>query len=77
MVKKKRLKLKNGLVLETRLNNGGVTRAYFLNGKQLCKFEQISVVKLAEKLRLPLEKFAIHVGFDLSNPYTLTKLGLN
>lgn len=42
MVKKKRLKLKNGLVLETRLNNGGVTRAYFLNGKQLCKFEQSS-----------------------------------
>lgn len=76
MVKKKRLKLKNWLVLETRLNNGGVTRAYFLNGKQLCKFEQI-VVKLAEKLRLPLEKFAIHVGFDLSNPYTLAKLGLN
>ena len=76
-VKKKRLKLKNGLVLETRLNHGGVTRAYFLNGKQLCKFEQISVVKLAEKLHLPLEKLATHVGFDLSNPYTLAKLGLN
>lgn len=77
MVKKRRLKLKNGLVLETRLNHGGVTRAYFLKGKQLCKFEQISVVKLAEKLHLPLEKFAIHVGFDLSSPYTLAKLGLN
>lgn len=37
MVKKKRLKLKNGLVLETHLNNGGVTRAYFLNGRQLTK----------------------------------------
>lgn len=76
-VKKKKLKLKGGLVLETHLNNGGVTRAYFLNGKQLTKFEQISVKKLAEKLHLPLEKFAVHVGFDLSNPYTLVKLGLN
>lgn len=77
MVKKKRLKLKNGLVLETRLNNGGVLHAYFLRDKQLTKFEQIGVKKLAEKLHLPLEKFAVHVGFDLSNPYTLVKLGLN
>ena len=76
MVKKKRLKLKNGLVLETRLNHGGVTRAYFLNGKQLCKFEQISVVKLAEKLRLPIAQFAVHVGFDITNQYTRAQLGI-
>ena len=76
MVKKKRLKLKNGLVLETRLNHGGVTRAYFLNGKQLCKFEQISVVKLAEKLRLPIAQFAAHVGFDLTSQYTRAQLGI-
>ena len=76
MVKKKRLKLKNGLVLETRLNHGGVTRAYFLNGKQLCKFEQISVVRLAEKLRLPTAQFAAHVGFDLTSQYTRAQLGI-
>lgn len=76
MVKKKRLKLKNGLVLETRLNHGGVTRAYFLNGKQLCKFEQISVVRLAEKLRLPIAQFAAHVGFDLTSQYTRAQLGI-
>ena len=76
MVKKKRLKLKNGLVLETRINHGGVTRAYFLNGKQLCKFEQISVVKLAEKLRLPIAQFAAHVGFDLTSQYTRAQLGI-
>ena len=73
---KKRLKLKNGLVLETRLNHGGVTRAYFLNGKQLCKFEQISVVRLAEKLRLPIAQFAAHVGFDLTSQYTRAQLGI-
>ena len=76
MGKKKRLKLKSGLVLETRLNHGGVTRAYFLNGKQLCKFEQISVVRLAEKLRLPIAQFAAHVGFDLTSQYTRAQLGI-
>ena len=76
MVKKKRLKLKNGLVLETRLNHGGVTRAYFLNGKQLGKFEQISIVRLAEKLHLPIAQFAAYVGFDLTSQYTRAKLGI-
>lgn len=75
-VKKKRLKLKGGLVLETHLHGGAVTRAYFLNGKQLGKFEQISVVKLAEKLHLPIAQFAAHVGFDLTNSYTRAQLGI-
>lgn len=77
-VKKRRLRLKGGLVLETHLHGstGAMTRAYFLNGRQLGNFEQIGVAKLAQKLRIPLEKFAIHVGFDVRNPYTCTKLGL-
>jgi hypothetical protein len=53
-----------------------MTRAYFLNGKQLGKFEQIGVAKLAQKLCIPLDKLATHVGFDVRNPYTRTKLGL-
>lgn len=76
MVKRKRLKLKSGLVLETHLHGSTVTRAYFLNGKQLCKFEQISVVKLAKKLRLPIAQVAAYVGFDLANPYTRGQLGI-
>lgn len=75
-VKKKKLKLKGGLVLETHLHGSVVTRAYFLNGKQLGKFEQISVVKLAEKLRLPIAQFAVHVGFDITNRYTRAQLGI-
>ena len=81
-VKKRKLKLKGGLVLETHLhpcsiNHGSiVTRAYFLNGKQLGKFEQISVVRLAEKLRLPIAQFAAHVGFDLTSQYTRAQLGI-
>lgn len=77
-IKKRRLRLNGGLVLETHLNvsSGAMTRAYFLNGKQLGNFKQIGVANLAQKLRIPLEKFAIHVGFDVRNPYTRTKLGL-
>nr|DAO33165.1 MAG TPA: GTP-binding protein TrmE N-terminus [Caudoviricetes sp.] len=77
-VKKRRLRLKGGLVLETHLHGstGAMTRAYFLNGKQLGKFEQIGVAKLAQKLCIPLDKLATHVGFDVRNPYTRTKLGL-
>lgn len=75
-VKKKKLKLKGGLVLETHLHGSAVTRAYFLNGKQLGKFEQISIVRLAEKLRLPIAQFAAYVGFDLTNPYTRAQLGI-
>ena len=75
-VKKRKLKLKGGLVLETHLHGSLVTRAYFLNGKQLGKFEQISVVKLAEKLHLPIAQFAAHVGFDITNQYTRAQLGI-
>lgn len=77
-VKKKKLKLKGGLVLETHLHGSAVTRAYFLNGKQLGigKFEQISIVRLAEKLRLPIVQFAAYVGFDVTNPWTRAKLGI-
>ena len=76
-VKKKRLKLKGGLILETHLHKNRLLYAYFLGKTQLTKFTGIGVKKLASKLHLPLESFAIHVGFDLSNPYTLAKLGLN
>lgn len=75
-VKKKKLKLKGGLVLETHLHGSAVTRAYFLNGKQLGKFEQISIVRLAKKLRLPIVQFAAYVGFDVTNPWTRAKLGI-
>ena len=75
-VKKRKLKLKGGLVLETHLHGSIVTRAYFINGKQLGKFEQISVVRLAEKLRLPIARFAAHVGFDLTSQYTRAQLGI-
>ncbi len=75
-VKRKKLKLKGGLVLETHLHGSAVMRAYFLNGKQLGNFEQISVVKLAEKLRLPIAQFAAYVGFDLTNPRTRARLGI-
>ena len=75
-VKKKRLKLKGGLTLETHYHGGPVTRAYFLGDKQLTRFEQISVATLAQKLHIPLDKFAAHVGFDITNPYTRVKLGI-
>lgn len=76
MVKKKRLKLKSGLTLETHYHGGPVTRAYFLDDKQLTKFEQIGIVKLAEKLCLPIAQLAYHVGFDLTSPGTRAKLGI-
>nr|DAU60555.1 MAG TPA: protein of unknown function (DUF5040) [Caudoviricetes sp.] len=74
MVKKKRLKLKGGLVLETHLHGSAVTHAYFIGSKQLTRFEQISVVKLAEKHRLPIAQFAHYVGFDLSSRSVCAKL---
>lgn len=77
-IKKRRLKLKGGLILETHLHErtGYMTRAYFLGDKQLGNFKRIGVANLAQKLRIPLDKFAMHVGFDVHNPYTRTKLGL-
>lgn len=75
-VKKRKLKLNGGLVLETHLHGSAVTRAYFLNGKQLGNFEQISIARLAERLRLPIAQFAAYVGFDLTNPRTRVKLGI-
>lgn len=77
MVKKKRLKLKGGLVMETHFRKGNLLYAYFLGKHQLTNFTQIGVKRLAKKHRLPLEKFAYYVGFDTSNPRVLSLLGLN
>lgn len=77
MVKKKRLKLKGGLILETHLHKSHVLYAYFLGKTQLTKFTSIGVKKLASKLHLPLESFAYHVGFDVANPRVRGLLRLN
>ena len=76
-MKKKRLKLKGGLIVETHLHKSHVLYAYFLGKTQLTKFTGIGVRKLAGKLHLPLESFAHHVGFDVANPRVRGLLRLN